>query len=118
MAKKATKRSQKGSSRKSQTTRKKATTKAPAPVAEEQPAASAPSAEPQPAATAEPKPQVQAKGNDAEPAVAAEPVITVTHEQIAERAYYLWQENGQAEGWDQDHWIEAERQLRNSHSAA
>ena len=116
MAKKAAKRSRKSSSRKSQTTRKKATTKAAAPIAEEQPVASAASAEPQAEAPSEP--QAQPAVNDAAPAVAVEPVIAVTHEQIAERAYQLWQESGQAEGWDQDHWIEAERQLMDGQSAA
>jgi hypothetical protein len=36
------------------------------------------------------------------------------HEQIAQRAYRLWQERGQAHGQDLDDWLEAESQLRGS----
>jgi len=36
----------------------------------------------------------------------------VTSEQIAQRAYDLWLEQGQPIGRDLEHWLEAERQLR------
>ena len=39
---------------------------------------------------------------------------TVTHEEIARRAHELWEQDGQPHGRDQEHWIEAEKQLRGS----
>lgn len=39
---------------------------------------------------------------------------TPTHEQIAKRAYQLWQERGQAHGQDIQDWLNAEAQLRDS----
>jgi hypothetical protein len=35
-----------------------------------------------------------------------------THEQIVQRAHRIWIEQGRPEGRDREHWIEAERQLR------
>lgn len=35
----------------------------------------------------------------------------VTHDQISERAYYLWHEQGRHHGRDLDHWLLAEREL-------
>lgn len=35
-----------------------------------------------------------------------------THEEIARRAYELWEQSGHDEGNDRNHWLEAERQLR------
>jgi hypothetical protein len=37
---------------------------------------------------------------------------TITREQIARRAYEIWQARGCPHGRDIDHWLEAERQLR------
>jgi DUF2934 family protein len=34
-----------------------------------------------------------------------------SHEQIAQRAYQIWQDQGCCHGRDCDHWFEAERQL-------
>jgi hypothetical protein len=34
-----------------------------------------------------------------------------THQQIAERAYQIFLERGQPQGHDQEHWLEAEKQL-------
>ncbi len=36
----------------------------------------------------------------------------VPHEKIAERAYQIWQANGRPDGQDQEHWFQAERELR------
>ena len=38
--------------------------------------------------------------------------VTVTHEQIAKRAHEIWLKQGCSHGQDQEHWFEAERQLR------
>ena len=37
---------------------------------------------------------------------------TLAHEKIARLAYHLWERDGCPSGRDQDHWLEAERQLR------
>jgi len=42
------------------------------------------------------------------PAVAGNP----SHEQIAERAYYIWQSRGCPWGQSLEDWLEAEKQLR------
>lgn len=34
------------------------------------------------------------------------------HEQIAVRAYHLWEVQGRPDGCDKEHWLEAERQLQ------
>ena len=39
---------------------------------------------------------------------------TVAHEEIARRAYELWEQDGCPEGRSEQHWSEAERQLRGS----
>lgn len=36
----------------------------------------------------------------------------VPREQVAVRAYYLWERSGRAHGRDLDHWLQAETQLR------
>jgi hypothetical protein len=38
--------------------------------------------------------------------------VTITHEQIAQRAHEIWVQQGCSHGWDQEHWFEAERQLK------
>jgi hypothetical protein len=40
------------------------------------------------------------------------PEIVVTHDQIAERAYHIWEASGHAPGRDYENWVEAERQLQ------
>jgi len=35
----------------------------------------------------------------------------VPHEKIAERAYQIWQATGRTDGYDQEHWLQAEREL-------
>ncbi len=37
---------------------------------------------------------------------------TITHEQIARRAHEIWLKQGCRHGLDQQHWFEAERQLK------
>jgi hypothetical protein len=36
----------------------------------------------------------------------------VSYEQIAVRAYQIWQENGEPGGTEMENWLEAERQLK------
>jgi hypothetical protein len=36
----------------------------------------------------------------------------ITHDQIARRAHEIWVKQGCIHGQDQDHWFEAERQLK------
>ena len=38
--------------------------------------------------------------------------VELSHEQIAERARKLWMERGSPGGRDLEHWLEAEKQLR------
>lgn len=38
----------------------------------------------------------------------------ITQDQIAERAYDIWQREGQPHGHDQDHWAQAEAELRDT----
>ena len=44
--------------------------------------------------------------------------VQPTHEQIAERARKLWTERGSPGGRDLEHWLEAERQLRDESAQA
>jgi hypothetical protein len=44
------------------------------------------------------------------PAPARDPIPP--HEKIAERAYQIWQASGCAEGRQEEHWYQAERELR------
>lgn len=37
----------------------------------------------------------------------------ISQEQIAERAHAIWRDRGQPGGQDLEHWLEAERELRN-----
>ena len=39
--------------------------------------------------------------------------MTITYEQIAKRAFEIWQREGELEGHEQDHWLRAEAELRN-----
>ncbi len=45
---------------------------------------------------------------------AARPAATQppTNEMIAARAYEIWQQNGCPEGCEQEHWLQAERELQ------
>jgi hypothetical protein len=38
----------------------------------------------------------------------------VAHEEIARRAHELWEQDGRPEGRHEEHWMEAEKQLRGS----
>ena len=42
----------------------------------------------------------------------AAPETTLTHEQIAERAWCIWQNRGCSPGEDERNWLEAEAQLK------
>jgi hypothetical protein len=65
-----------------------------------------------PRASGGPEPQSPTAANRSvsrpEPAGATRP----THEQIAARAYEIWEAQGRPEGADRENWFEAERQLR------
>ncbi len=41
----------------------------------------------------------------------------ISLDKIAARAYQIWQANGRPDGHDQDHWFQAERELRASQGA-
>jgi len=45
------------------------------------------------------------------------PPVVVSHGDIAERAYLLWQQEGCHHGQDWNHWFQAETQLRRETSA-
>ncbi len=51
-------------------------------------------------------------------ATAPPPGGAVPREKIAERAYQIWQESGCPAGRDQDHWLQAERELQSTRPAA
>lgn len=38
--------------------------------------------------------------------------MTITFEQIAERAFEIWKNEGEPEGHEQEHWFRAEAELR------
>ena len=38
--------------------------------------------------------------------------VRIAHEQIAQRAHEIWVKQGCRHGHDQQHWLEAERQLK------
>ena len=38
--------------------------------------------------------------------------MTITYEQIAQRAYEIWEREGKPEGKEQEHWFKAEEELR------
>jgi hypothetical protein len=40
---------------------------------------------------------------------------TPTQDQIAQRAYQIWQARGQTHGQDREDWLKAEEQLRSEH---
>jgi hypothetical protein len=39
--------------------------------------------------------------------------MTINYEDIARRAYELWENEGKPEGKGQEHWLRAEEELRN-----
>lgn len=49
--------------------------------------------------------------NSTKPINKKEDMPRPSHEQIAEKAYYLWEANGCKPGRDEEHWNEAEAQL-------
>ncbi len=38
--------------------------------------------------------------------------MIITYEEIAKRAFEIWQKEGEIEGREQDHWLRAESELR------
>ncbi len=51
-------------------------------------------------------------------AAAPPPGGAVPREKIAERAYQIWQERGCPTGHDQEHWLQAERELQSARSGS
>lgn len=39
--------------------------------------------------------------------------MTITYEQIAQRAYEIWNKEGRPDGKAHEHWLRAEQELRN-----
>jgi hypothetical protein len=54
------------------------------------------------------KPETRSPPAAAKPA----PQGALPNEKIAQRAYEIWQAKGRPMGQDQDHWFQAERELR------
>jgi hypothetical protein len=50
------------------------------------------------------------------PDVENQPSGTITQEEIAQRAYALYEARGREDGHDLDDWLEAERELLEQHS--
>ncbi len=48
----------------------------------------------------------------AAPVAPSKPSRTVAQEEIAARAYQLWEASGRRDGEDRAHWFQAERELR------
>ncbi len=38
--------------------------------------------------------------------------MTITYEQISQRAYEIWEREGKPKGCEQEHWLKAEHELR------
>ena len=36
----------------------------------------------------------------------------ITHQEIAHRAHEIWEQTGQPDGYETEHWFQAERELR------
>jgi hypothetical protein len=53
------------------------------------------------------------KGNSkVSPVVSSKPSRSVAQQEIAARAYQLWEASGRRHGEDRAHWFQAERELR------
>lgn len=46
------------------------------------------------------------------------PTLPITHQEIAARAYKIWERNGCMEGHDTDYWFRAERELQQEQERA
>lgn len=63
----------------------------------------------------------RSEGRSSAPPVSRAKVIeppALTQEQIAVRAYQIWEERGRPHGSDREHWFEAERALRQQTSSS
>lgn len=49
---------------------------------------------------------------------ATAPAPEITSEEIARRAYFIWEQQGRPAGKEAEHWYQAEQQLKSSHSFA
>ena len=52
------------------------------------------------------------RSTSSKPASAGEPVITLSHDQIAQKAYEIWLAKGRPTGRDDENWREAESALQ------
>ena len=48
----------------------------------------------------------------------AKPALAITTERISIRAHAIWEEQGRPQGRELEHWLQAESQLKASHSFA
>lgn len=62
------------------------------------------------------KPAVKASAPEAKRTVNPLPVQEITSEQIARRAYSIWEQQGRPAGKEAEHWLLAEQQLKSSQS--
>lgn len=59
------------------------------------------------------KSQPGAQKSDVRSITSAKPAAgAIAPDKIAARAYEIWQASGRADGHDQEHWFQAERELR------
>jgi hypothetical protein len=61
------------------------------------------------------KPATKRKPAKTAPAV---PALEITSDQIARRAYFIWEQQGRPAGKEREHWILAEQQLKAEKSFA
>jgi hypothetical protein len=62
------------------------------------------------------KPAVKTSAPEAKRAGNPLPVQEITSEQIARRAYSIWEQQGRLAGKEAEHWLLAEQQLKSSQS--
>ena len=52
------------------------------------------------------------KASTPKPVTAAAPVRKITAEEIARRAYFIWERQGRPAGREREHWLLAEQELK------
>ena len=72
---------------------------------------------PKPTAS-QPRTPATAPATAAARAVTPAPATEITSEQIARRAYSIWEQQGRPAGKESEHWLQAEQQLKSSQSFA
>jgi len=71
-----------------------------------------------PAAAGSPAPRKRNGAKGSAMAAAPSRLTQITQDQIAARAYLIWEAKGRPDGCDYDNWCEAEAQLRNEMGAS